>query len=126
MAGRTTPFSRDLIACTWGLKGFATWYQTVVVEAWEDFRVDVEELFAPSTMTQVLVSARSRRHGASSGARVTFRPFSLRPSDAKNGREATSVRATAEALEAAGRPKWAMSQENVEIVRALTRSMNAA
>jgi SnoaL-like domain len=73
-----------------GPEGFRQWYRTVVIEAWEDFRVDVEELRALDH-EQVLVHARLRARGRQSGVEVRHADLSDLQRQGWNGREATSV-----------------------------------
>ena len=87
-----------------GHEGFRQWYQTVVVEAWEDFRVDVEELRALDH-EQVLVHARLRARGRQSGVEVDMPTFQI--IGVKDGMVARRrlYFTEAEALEAVGLPE---------------------
>ncbi len=57
-----------------GPEGFRQWYKTVVVEAWEDFSVDVEELRALDH-EQVLVRGVCGRGAVKAASKSTCRPF---------------------------------------------------
>ena len=59
-----------------GPEGFRQWYQAAVIEAWEDFRVDVEE-FRALDHEQVLVHARLRARGRQSGVEVDMPTFQV-------------------------------------------------
>jgi ketosteroid isomerase-like protein len=84
-----------------GPEGFRQWYQEAVIEAWEDFRVDDQELRALDH-EQVLLHGRLRARGRQSGVEVDMSTFQI--IGVKDGMVARRRQyfTEAEALEAAG------------------------